>query len=102
MIVGLELLKNNDYEVIVYTDSRYVSDAVEKKWLQSWVRKGFKGKKNEDLWRRFLPLQEYHNPRFVWIKGHNDHPQNERCDQLAVEAALGDGLSIDQGYEDSV
>jgi ribonuclease HI len=102
VIVGLEMIKNNDYEVIVYTDSRYVSDAVEKKWLQSWVRKGFKGKKNEDLWRRFLPLQEYHNPRFIWIKGHNDHPQNERCDELAVEAALGDGLAIDQGYEDSI
>lgn len=101
VIAGLEALKSEGFELTIYTDSRYVADAVTKKWLDSWVKKGFKGKKNEDLWRRFLPLNEKYRPRFVWIKGHNNHPQNERCDELAVEAALGDRLLPDQGYEAS-
>lgn len=99
VIEALEQLKSTGYQVNVYTDSRYVSDAIEKRWLDSWVKKGFKGKKNEDLWRRYLPLHERFRPKFIWIKGHNNHPQNERCDELAVQAALQGPLQVDEGYE---
>ena len=74
-------------DVVVFSDSKYVIDSVEKKWVFGWKAKNFKGKKNPDLWKRFLTIYALHNVRFQWVKGHNDHPQNERCDRLAVNAA---------------
>lgn len=87
VIVALEKLKKQPMDVIVFSDSKYVIDSVEKKWVFGWKSKNFKGKKNSDLWKRFLAIYALHNVRFQWVKGHNDHPQNERCDQLAVNAA---------------
>jgi len=85
--------------VTVISDSKYVVDAVNKKWLFQWEEKGFKNKKNVDLWRRFLKIFHKHHVSFQWIKGHNDHPQNERCDRLAVAAAKGKILLSDTFYE---
>ena len=99
VIVGLEQLKKENLEVNIYSDSKYVVDAVEKKWLFNWERKGFKDKKNPDLWKRFLKVYRKHQVRFHWIKGHNDHPQNERCDQLAVKASKKESLQKDEGFE---
>ena len=99
VIKGLELLKNPEMEVVVYSDSKYVVDAVEKKWLFDWEKKHFKGKKNADLWERFLKVYRKHKIYFQWIKGHNKHSQNERCDELAVKAAKGKNLLKDQVYE---
>ena len=99
VIVALENLKKDGLEVVVYSDSKYVVDSVEKGWVFNWQKKGYAGKKNSDLWQRFLRLYRLHDLRFVWVKGHNEHPQNERCDQLAVKAYQGDGLSIDRGFE---
>lgn len=87
VIVALENLKKQPMEVIVFSDSKYVIDSVEKKWVFGWKKKNFKGKKNSDLWKRFLSVYALHNVRFQWVKGHNDHSQNERCDRLAVDAA---------------
>ena len=99
VIVCLEMLKQEGCEVTVYSDSKYVVDAVEKGWLWSWQKKGFKDKKNPDLWLRYIPLHLKYKPKFVWIKGHNGHPENERCDELAVAAAMGSRLPADTGYE---
>lgn len=98
-IVGLEKLKVQGTKVLIISDSKYVVDAVEKKWVFGWEKKGFAGKKNPDLWMRFLKIYRKHQVEFKWIKGHNNHPQNERCDELAVMAALGDELSVDGYYE---
>ncbi|WP_118195227.1 ribonuclease HI [Albibacterium indicum] len=87
VIIGLEALKNLDQEVTVFTDSKYIIDAVEKRWLDGWIRKGFAGKKNKDLWMRFYSIYRQHRVRFVWIKGHAGHPENERCDAMAVQAS---------------
>lgn len=99
VIVALENLKKDGLEVVVYSDSKYVVDSVEKGWVFNWQKKGYAGKKNSDLWQRFLGLYKLHDIRFVWVKGHNEHPQNERCDQLAVKAYQGDDLAIDRGFE---
>lgn len=99
VIKALEALKFENCDVTVYTDSRYVADAVEKGWVFNWVKKQFKGKKNPDLWLRFLEVYKKHRIRFVWVKGHADNPLNERCDQLAVEASLRPGLQEDTGYQ---
>ena len=99
VIVGLEALKNPGQSVTVVSDSKYVVDAVEKKWLFGWETKGFKGKKNPDLWMRFLKIYRQHKVNFKWVKGHNNHPQNERCDQLAVAAAESGKLITDEGYK---
>jgi len=98
VIKALEALKIPGSDVTVYTDSRYVADAVEKGWLFNWMKKNFKGKKNSDLWIRFLEAYQKHNVKFVWVKGHADNPLNERCDQMAVEASLKTGLKEDEGY----
>ncbi|HKK80849.1 MAG TPA: ribonuclease HI [Prolixibacteraceae bacterium] len=98
VIVGLEALKTNNCDVTIYTDSKYVADAVNKGWVFSWVKKHFKGKKNPDLWMRFLNVYKKHNVKFVWVKGHANIPGNERCDQLAVEASQKPGLPEDTGY----
>jgi ribonuclease HI len=99
VIVGLEALKIEGSAVTVYTDSRYVADAVTKGWVFNWVAKRFKDKKNPDLWLRFLEIYKKHNVKFIWVKGHNDHPLNERCDQLAVAASMLPGLPDDTGYD---
>jgi len=99
VIVALEQLKKEGLTVVVYSDSKYVVDSVEKKWVFNWVKKGFKDKKNADLWRRFLAVYKKHQVKFQWIKGHNEHPQNERCDQLAVKAAKKETLQVDEGFE---
>lgn len=99
VIVGLEKLKVQGTKALVISDSKYVVDSVEKKWVFGWEKKGFTGKKNPDLWMRFLKIYRKHQVDFKWIKGHNNHPQNERCDELAVMASLGDELSIDAYYE---
>lgn len=99
VIVALEQLKKEGIHVMVYSDSKYVVDSIEKGWLFNWVKKGFKDKKNADLWRRFLVVYKKHKVRFHWIRGHNEHPQNERCDQLAVRAIKKETLQIDEGFE---
>lgn len=99
VIVGLEALKNEGEEVTIYSDSRYVVDAVEKGWVFGWEKKAFNGKKNPDLWKRFLLIYRKHKVRFVWVKGHADNPENERCDQLAVSVYKRTDLQIDYFYE---
>lgn len=101
VIKGLEALKTNAHRVIIYSDSKYVVDAIEKGWLWGWEKKNFAKKANPDLWKLYIPLHKKFKPSFVWIKGHAGHPENERCDQLAVAAALSSGLHIDFQYENS-
>ncbi len=102
VIVGLEAIKKPGSEVKVFSDSRYVVDAVDKGWVWTWQRKGFKGKKNPDLWRRFINVYQRHDVKMNWIKGHSGIPENERCDELAVDSADGRDLLVDEGYEQSV
>ncbi|MCC9042007.1 ribonuclease HI [Myroides sp. M-43] len=99
VIVGLEMLKNEGTSVLVVSDSKYVVDAVDKRWVFGWEKKAYKDKKNPDLWQRFLKVYRKHNVQFKWVKGHNNHPMNERCDVLAVKAATGTNLLIDEYYE---
>jgi len=102
VIVALESLKKEGTAVTVYSDSKYVVDSVELKWVFGWEKKGFKGKKNPDLWMRFLKIYRKHSVKFVWVKGHSSNVENNRCDELAVEAALGGDLKVDHGYEESI
>lgn len=99
VIVGLEKLKNANMKVLVVSDSKYVVDSVVKKWVLGWEKKAFAARKNADLWKRFLIVYRKHQVDFKWIKGHNNHPQNERCDALAVFASNQKSLSIDAFYE---
>lgn len=99
VIVGLEKLKNENMRVLVISDSKYVVDSVLKKWVFGWEKKGFVDRKNPDLWKRFLLIYRKHQVDFKWIKGHNNHPQNERCDELAVFASSQKTLSVDAFYE---
>jgi len=99
VIVALEQLKKENLEILVISDSKYVIDSVVKGWVFGWVKKGFKDKKNPDLWKRFLKVYKKHKVKFEWVKGHSNHPQNERCDQLAVAASKKEHLLIDEGYE---
>lgn len=99
VIVGLEKLKKPGMNVLVVSDSKYVIDSVVKGWVFGWEKKGFAGKKNPDLWQRFLRIYRKHHVDFKWVKGHNNHPQNERCDQLAVMASMQPKLSVDAFYE---
>jgi ribonuclease HI len=98
VIRGLEALKRDDLTVKIYTDSRYVSDAINKGWIFNWETKRFKNKKNVDLWQLFLKLYRKYRVQFIWVKGHASIPENERCDQLAVEASYGTSLQEDTGY----
>lgn len=98
-IVALETLKTQEHEVIIYSDSKYVVDAIEKKWLEGWRKKDFKKVKNVDLWQRFYLLYKQYRPKLVWVKGHAGNVENERCDQLATQAAANPNLLIDHGYE---
>ncbi|MFI5218457.1 MAG: ribonuclease HI [Bacteroidia bacterium] len=99
VIAGLEALKKKGLAVNIYSDSKYVVDTVEKGWLKEWLRNGFKKKKNKDLWLRYHEIGKAQHIKFHWIKGHNNHPYNERCDVLAVAAAMQKNLTIDEGYE---
>ncbi|MDN4164290.1 ribonuclease HI [Cytophagales bacterium LB-30] len=101
VIVALETLQRNDMPIAVYSDSKYVIDAVNKGWVFGWEKKGFKDKKNPDLWIRFLRIYRQLQVKFIWVKGHAGHAENERCDQLAVAASEGTLLLIDEGYERS-
>ena len=101
VIIGLESLKSNKESVTVYSDSKYVVDAVNKKWVFGWEKKNFNKKKNPDLWIRFLKVFKKHNVIFIWIKGHSENIENERCDYLAVSAAEKSSLKIDSWYENS-
>ena len=102
VITGLEALKKEGSEITVYSDSKYVVDAVEQGWVWGWVKKGFKGKKNADLWKRFVEVFKKHKVKLKWVKGHAGHAENERCDELAVKSAMGGNLLIDHGYESSL
>ena len=99
VIVGIENVKKLNSEIVVYSDSKYVVNAIEKGWLFDWQKKNFKGKKNPDLWIRFLSVYKKHSIRFLWVKGHNNNVENERCDRLAVSAAEGADLVSDVWYE---
>ena len=101
-IIGLEAL-NRPCEVELYSDSKYVVDAFNQKWIDSWVAKGWKrGKskpvKNVDLWKRLLAAKAMHQVTFIWVKGHAGHAENERCDYLATTAADGEDLIEDEGF----
>lgn len=103
VIVALETLKNPSCDVTIYSDSKYVVESVEKRWVFGWVKKGFAGKKNADLWRRFLAIYPNHTVKFVWIKGHANNVENERCDRLAVAAANNKAQhQVDAGYEAAI
>ena len=102
-IVGLEKL-TKPCEVELYSDSKYLTDAFNQRWVDSWIKKGWTRGKNEpvknvDLWKRLLRAKEPHQVKFIWVKGHDGHPQNERCDRLATAAADGDGLAVDEKGE---
>ncbi len=99
VIVAIENVKKLNSEIVVYSDSKYVVNAIEKGWLFDWQKKNFKGKKNPDLWIRFLSVYKKHSIRFLWVKGHNNNVENERCDRLAVSAAEGADLVSDVWYE---
>ena len=101
VIAGLEAL-NRPCNVELYSDSKYVVDAFNQMWIDGWLKKGWKRGKNEpvknvDLWKRLLAVKEKHTVIFHWVKGHDGHPQNERCDELATTAADGDSLLVDEG-----
>lgn len=99
VIVALETIKNPDNKVTVFSDSKYVVDSVEKKWVFGWEKNGFKGKKNPDLWKRFLKIYPRNNVTFQWVRGHDGNVLNERCDTLAVDAATGNVLLNDSAFE---
>lgn len=100
VIKGLEAIKKDGIAVTIYSDSQYVVNSVEKGWIWNWQKKNFKDKANVDLWLRYIPLHHKFKPKFVWIKGHAGHAENERCDYLAVQAANSGNLLVDEGYEE--
>lgn len=102
VIIALESVKKENSEITIFSDSKYVIDSVEKKWVFGWEKKNFNKKKNPDLWIRFLKVYRMQKVSFVWVKGHANNKENERCDFLAVEAADGQSLLIDQWYEKNV
>jgi len=100
VIVALESLTKNNIPLTIYTDSKYIVDSVQKRWLDGWIKTDFKGgKKNKDLWTRYYQLSKQFKITFVWVKGHADNPHNNRCDELATSAADGGNLIEDVGYE---
>ena len=99
IIVGLEALKEK-CQVAVYSDSKYIVDAVNQGWARRWEKNGWmrnkkEAAKNPDLWERLLDLLDEHQVKLHWVKGHAGHAENERCDQLAVQAAAGTNLLDD-------
>lgn len=99
VITALEKLKSTDNDIHIFTDSKYVSDAINQKWIYGWIKKGFKNVKNPDLWKRMVPLIKTHQTTFHWVKGHAGHLENEICDQLAVKAAQTEPLLVDEFFE---
>lgn len=99
VIAALETLKKEGLDIVIYTDSRYIVNAVEKGWLFNWVKQRFKDKKNKDLWLRFLTSYKKHHIRFIWVKGHAQNPLNNRCDQLATTAADHAAFLEDTGFD---
>ena len=99
VIAGLEAVKKPGIPVTIFTDSQYVANSVSKGWLWNWEKKNFKDKANVDLWKKYIPLHKKFSPKFVWIKGHAGHAENERCDSLAVAAASSSDLGVDEEYE---
>jgi len=102
VIIALESVKKENSEITIYSDSKYVIDSVEKKWVFGWEKKNFNKKKNPDLWIRFLKIYRMQKVSFIWVKGHANNKENERCDFLAVQAADGQSLLTDQWYEKNV
>jgi ribonuclease HI len=102
VIIALESVKKEKSEIIIYSDSKYVVDSVEEKWVFGWEKKNFNGKKNPDLWIRFLSIYRKQKASFFWVKGHADNKENERCDVLAVQAADSKHRQIDQWYENNI
>ena len=102
VIIAIESIKKEQSEIIIYSDSKYVVDSVEKKWVFGWEKKNFNQKKNPDLWIRFLKAYRKQKVSFVWVKGHSDNKENERCDTLAVQAADSEILQTDRWYEKNV
>lgn len=102
VIVALEALKKTGLDITIYSDSKYVVDSVSKGWVFGWSKKNFKGKKNPDLWQRFIRIYQVHKPKFIWIKGHAANRENEYCDRLAVKSANTPPLEIDYGYENGL
>jgi ribonuclease HI len=102
VIVALETLKFKGSNVTIYTDSKYVVDSVEKRWVFGWEKTSFNKKKNPDLWIRFLKVYRLHTVKFIWIKGHANNKENERCDVLAVRASAGNNLKTDVGYNKEI
>jgi len=102
VIVALGNLRTSDNDVHVYTDSKYVADAINQKWIYGWIKRGWKNVKNPDLWKAFYKLYQLHQPKFNWIKGHAGHPENEICDQLAVAASKSGKLEIDTFFENPI
>jgi ribonuclease HI len=99
VIAALQLLTRDGLDITIYTDSAYVVNSVEKGWVFGWVKKGFAGKKNADLWQKYLQQHKKHRIKFVWVKGHANNKWNNRCDELATQAADGQGLIEDVGYD---
>ncbi|MBL7712150.1 MAG: ribonuclease HI [Chitinophagaceae bacterium] len=99
VIAALKALTKPGLDIVVHSDSSYVVNAIEKRWLQSWLRINFKGKKNADLWKEYHQLSLAHNIRFVWVKGHADNVYNNRCDELATAAADSRKWLVDTGFE---
>jgi ribonuclease HI len=99
VIRGLEELKVQGIPVTIFSDSKYVVDSVEKGWIWSWQKKGFKDRKNVDLWKKYILLHMKYKPKFIWVKGHAGNSMNELCDQLAVAASEGKNLKVDEAYE---
>ncbi len=100
VIVALEALTKTNLQIKIYSDSQYVVKAVQQGWLNNWIKTDFKGgKKNKDLWKRYYQLSQKHKIQFVWVKGHADNPYNNRCDELATEAADMGNLPADEPYE---
>lgn len=101
VIIGLETIKQKELSVLIYSDSKYVVEAINQKWVFGWVKKGFKGKANADLWIRFLKVYNQSNHQFIWVKGHASNVENNRCDELAVAASKSKDLLIDEWYENN-
>ena len=99
VITGLEAITKTGIPVTIYSDSKYVVDSIEKGWIWGWQKKNFAKKANADLWQRYIPLHQKYTPKFVWVKGHAGHAENERCDVLAVQAAESSRHHVDHWYE---
>jgi len=100
VIMALESLTRRDIPLTIFTDSQYVVNSIEKKWVNNWVKTNFKGgKKNKDLWLRYFELSKHFSIQLKWVKGHANNPFNNRCDELATQAADSKQLLIDEAYE---